>query len=87
MIVDYNFDNKSLDDSSKEGKLLIAALAILTTIDNEDIGKGGRYGRYCTPFEVLDKVVDLANKIYYEEDYKHYLQYKKRKEIIDTIVS
>lgn len=52
-----------------EGKLLIMAMAILTTIDYEDIKKN-EYGCGSHPDVVLAKIVELTNKVYYEDEWK-----------------
>lgn len=52
-----------------EGKLLIMAMAILTTIDYEDIKKN-EYGGGSHPDVVLAKIVELTNKVYYEDEWK-----------------
>lgn len=76
---------RELDDKSDEGKLLIAALAILTSIDTEDINSG-KWGGMTHPDDALDQIQDLANKIYFEEEWKAEEKLKKRdKKLINLI--
>ena len=63
MILYENFTEFNQD--SIEGKLLLSALAILTSIDEIDI-KTKKYGGYTHPDDAFKQVVELANKIYYE---------------------
>jgi hypothetical protein len=69
-----------------EGKLLLAALSVLTTIDCQQI-KSGKYGGTVHPDDALRKIVDLANYIYYEEEYKSYLESVKRQNKIEDIIN
>ncbi|MCK9476789.1 MAG: hypothetical protein M0R46_12760 [Candidatus Muirbacterium halophilum] len=57
------------DMKTDEGKLLLASLAILTTITEEDI-INEIYGVTTTPDQVFDKIQILANKIYYNEEFE-----------------
>jgi hypothetical protein len=57
------------NDNSPEGKLLLMALAILTSIKGEDI-KDNKWGGMVHPDDALMKVQDLTNQIYYEEEFK-----------------
>lgn len=76
---------RELDDKTDEGKLLIAALAILTSIDTEDI-KSGKWGGMTHPDEALDQIQDLANKIYFEEEWKsHQKSIDRDKKIIEVL--
>ena len=52
-----------------EGKLLMMAMAILTSVDHEDI-KNHEYGGMSHPDDVLAKIVELTNKVYYENEWK-----------------
>lgn len=58
-----------INTDSVEGKLLIMAMAMLTTIDYEDI-KNNEYGGMSHPDDVLAKIVELTNKVYYEDEWK-----------------
>jgi hypothetical protein len=60
---------KSFDTSSDEGKLLLSAIAILTSISHKDIDER-KFGGTVSPDSALSGVQDLANKIYYEEEWK-----------------
>jgi hypothetical protein len=65
-MIDLSFSE--FDDSSVEGKLLLSTLAILTTVSHQDIDSG----KYTNPHTAFQHVVDLANQIYFEKDYKNY---------------
>jgi|LakMenE01Jun11ns_1017448.scaffolds.fasta_scaffold7868391_2 hypothetical protein len=60
---------RDFNDNSPEGKLLLMALAILTSIKGEDI-KDNKWGGMVHPDDALMKVQDLTNQIYYEEEFK-----------------
>jgi hypothetical protein len=60
---------RDFNDNSPEGKLLLMALAILTSINVEDI-KDNKWGGMVHPDDALMKVQDLTNQIYYEEEFK-----------------
>jgi hypothetical protein len=65
-----NYKNiRDFNDNSPEGKLLLMALAILTSINVEDI-KDNKWGGMVHPDDALMKVQDLTNQIYYEEEWK-----------------
>jgi hypothetical protein len=51
-----------------EGKLLLAALAVLTSIEQKDI-QMCKWGGMVNPDEAFKRVVELANKIFYEEEW------------------
>lgn len=74
-----------LNLESAEGQLLMSALAILTSLDKEHI-KSGEYGECSHPDNVLGKVVDLANKLYYKEEYEKYLISENRNNKINGII-
>jgi hypothetical protein len=60
---------KDINDKTEEGKLLLMAISILTSIKPDDI-KSDKWGGMVHPDDALTKVKDLANEIYYEEEYK-----------------
>ena len=60
---------RDFNDNSPEGKLLLAAISILTSINVEDI-KDNKWGGMVHPDNALLKIQDIANKIYYEEEWK-----------------
>lgn len=60
---------KDINDKTEEGKLLLMAISILTSIKPDDI-KSNKWGGWVHPDDALMKVQDLANEIYYEEEYK-----------------
>ena len=55
--------------STDEGKVLIAAIAILTSLDKQDL-KNNLWGDMVHPDDALERVVELANKIFYKEEWK-----------------
>lgn len=77
---------REFSDQSIEGKLLLSAIAVLTSIDCKDI-KENKYGGMTHPDDVLIRLVDLANKIYHEEEYSKYLEALNREKKIDSIIS
>lgn len=60
----YGKDISDIDQKTKEGRLLIAALAILTTSKSIHLAGKDRPGDKMTPFQVLDKIKALAEDIY-----------------------
>ena len=58
-----------IDHNEVDGKLLMMALAILTSIDENDI-KEKTWGGWVHPDIAFQQVVELANKVYYEEEWK-----------------
>ena len=60
---------RDFNDNSPEGKLLLAAISILTTISEEDL-KDNKWGGMIHPDNALLKIQDIANRIYYEEEWK-----------------
>jgi len=67
-----------IDTNIDEGKILLAAISILTSIDEEDI-KRKRFGGMVSPDQAYQTVVDLANRIFHEFEYKNEKK-RKRKE-------
>ena len=78
-MLDLKFNQ--FDSDSEEGMLLLASIAILT--GNIDMSK---YGPNKTPDEVFSEVQDLANRIFFEEEYKQLELQNKRNRIIDDII-
>ena len=76
----------NINTSSDEGKLLLAALAILTSITEGDV-KEKKWGGMTHPNRALNQVEDLAMKIFHEEDYDRYLLTKRRDNKIHSILS
>jgi len=75
-----------IDDKSDEGKLLIAAIAILTSINEEDI-KDNTWGSLVSPDKGLRQVQDLANKIYYKEEWEAQKLKEERETKIKNILN
>lgn len=75
-----------IDTSTQEGKLLIAAIAILTSIDESHI-KSGKCGSSSSPIDAIEKISNLANQFYYAEEYDLYIKTMKRESIIDDILN
>jgi hypothetical protein len=74
-----------LKQDSVEGMLLLSALAVLTSIDKEDI-KEGKYGGMNHPDKVMENIWDLANKIYFEKEYKDWKFIEERDNKINDIL-
>ena len=60
---------KEFSQESDEGKLLLAALAILTSINTKHI-TDGKWGGDVHPDDAFERIVELANTIYHEEEWK-----------------
>lgn len=73
------------DGDTPEGKVLLAAIAILSSIECEDI-KTNKWGGMVHPDDALKQVVELANKIYYEEEWKLEQERIKRDNTISKIL-
>ena len=58
-----------IDDTTKEGKLLLMTIAILTSIKPDDI-KSNKWGGWVHPDDAIKQVADLTNKVYHEEEFK-----------------
>lgn len=69
---------------TEEGKLLFAALSILTSIDKSDIHHDG-YGESSSIGDVMIKVNELANKVFYEKEWESYQIIKKREDKLNDI--
>ena len=78
-MLDLKFNR--FDLASEEGMLLLASISILTS--NIDMSK---YGSNKTPDEVFKHIQDLANRIFFEEEYKQAELQRKRNRIIDGII-
>ena len=78
-MLDLEFNK--FDLASEEGMLLLASISILTT--NIDMSK---YGSNKTPDEVFKHIQDLANRIFFEEEYKQAELQKRRNKMIDDII-
>ena len=52
-----------IDINSKEGKLLVAAIAVLTTLKEEDLANK-KWGRSLNAKTVLTKLSDLTNTMF-----------------------
>ena len=59
----------NINTTTEEGQLLLMAISILTSIKPEDI-RSDKWGGMVHPDDALMNVVDLTNKIYYEEEWK-----------------
>ena len=74
------------DKNTPEGKLLLAAISILTSIEEEDI-KSGKWGGMTHPDTAMEKIVELANKIYYPEEWRQEQERIKRDNKINNILN
>lgn len=73
-------------DDTDEGKMLLSAIAILTSLTCKDI-KEQKYGGMSSPHSVFDRIKDLSNKIFFEEEYKKYIKSVERQNKIDSITN
>jgi hypothetical protein len=82
-------DIEDIDDSSKEGKLLISAISILSAIDIDSICSGRNtifdflnnkkdYTQTSTK-KILSKVCDISNRVYVDDYDEFILLERKRK--------
>jgi hypothetical protein len=81
-------DYKKIGDFNSdipEGKLLLAAISILTSIDIGDI-KNNKWGGWTHPDTAMKQIVELTNKIYYEEEWKLEQERIKRDKKINEIL-
>ena len=69
------------DLASEEGMLLLAAMSILTS----DIDRK-KFGGHMHPHDVFEHIKDLANLIFFEEEYKQIELQNKRNKIIEGII-
>ena len=78
-----------IDCDTDEGKLLLAAISILTSIDTEQI-KRKRWGGTISPDKAYEQIMDLANRIFYEKEYtieiKRQRKERKRNRLINKIL-
>ncbi len=77
-ITDFNGD-------TPEGKLLLSAIAILTSIDIDDI-RNNKWGGMIHPDTAMEQIVELTNKIFYEEEWKLEQERIKRDKKINQIL-
>jgi hypothetical protein len=73
------------NQDSVEGKLLMAALAVLTSIDKDDIRKG-KYGGMNHPDMVMENIWDLANYIFHQKEHEEWLFVENRDNKISDIL-
>ena len=79
-MLDIKFNQ--FDTDTQEGMLLLASVAVLT--GNIDISK---YGSNKTPDEVFKHIQDLANRIFFEEEYNQAELQKKRNKKLEQIIN
>lgn len=78
-MIDSKFNQFDLD--TIEGKMLLASISILTSgIDTK------KYGSSKSPDEVFLHIQDLANRIFFEEEYIQIEIQKRRDKIIDNFL-
>lgn len=82
MVTIDKLDQVNLD--TEEGKLLLAALSILTSMNKSDIHSEG-YGGSSYIGDVMIKVNELANKVFYEKEWESYQIIKKREDKLNDI--
>lgn len=74
-----------INDKTDEGKLLVMDFAALTSVSKEQI-ESGKWGGMTHPDKALQQVVDIANSIYFTEEYKKYQQSIQRDRKINDIL-
>lgn len=74
------------DTESIEGKLLLAALSILTSITAEQI-KEGEYGGMNHPDIVTEKVWRIANYIFHQQDFEKFEEAEKISNLRDSKIT
>lgn len=79
-MLDIKFNQ--FDTNTQEGMLLLASIAVLT--GNIDMSK---YGSNRSPDEVFKHIQDLANRIFFEEEYKQAELQKKRNKKLEQIIN
>jgi len=72
--------------NSEEGKLLMAAIAILTSIDIKHI-TSNKWGGNISPDKAVKQITELANKIYHEEEWNKEQQRLNRDNNINKILN
>lgn len=72
--------------NSEEGKLLMAAIAILTSIDHKHI-TSNKWGGNISPDKAVKQITELANKIYHEEEWNKEQQRLNRDNNINKILN
>ncbi len=72
--------------NTPEGQLLMSAVAILTSIDHKHISSN-KWGGNLHPDQCVKQISDLANKIYYEEEWEKEMQRIKRDNKINQIIN
>lgn len=75
-----------IDLSTPEGQLLMSAVAILTSIDHHHISSN-KWGSNLHPDKCVKQISDLANKIYYEEEWEKEMHRIKRDNKINQIIN
>ena len=79
-MLDIKFNQ--FDTDTQEGMLLLASIAVLTgNIDTK------KYGSNKTPDEVFKHIQDLANRIFFEEEYKQIEIQNKRNKKLEQIIN
>jgi hypothetical protein len=72
-------------ESTVEGKLLMAALSVLTSIDKKEIRKG-QYGGMNHPDTVMENLWDLANYIFHQKEHEEWKLVENRDKKIDILI-
>lgn len=84
MIQMNNLSN--IDTSTPEGKMLIAAMSILTSMSIDDLNTH-RFGGWSHPHDVLIEVEKIANMVFYEEEYLSEKKLRDRDDNINKILN
>ena len=73
-------------ESTVEGKLLMAALSVLTSIDKKDI-REGQYGGMNHPDIVMENLWKLSNYIFHQKEYEEWEVVENRDKKINDIIN
>ena len=76
----------SIIDLTDDGKLLVAAIAILTSLDKQDIDEH-KWGGMVHPDDAFKQIVDLANQIYYADEYESERKMNERDSKLDKLIN
>ena len=76
---------KDINCNTDEEKMLFAALAILTSIEKDEI-TSNKYGGMSHIHDVVEHVKKVANKTFYEEEYEIFEKKIERNEKIKELL-
>lgn len=77
----------TLQTDNDESKMLLAAMSILTSSSFKSSELNYEFGTKSSPNNAFDNVKDLANKIFYEEEYKKHTLFLDRRDKISRLTN